>query len=72
MEFFDVRSSQWPGAAPQEDGVPWMSFQRPQEVIGDATSVSVAQHPQLRFGDSVLYGEETNCGRAYHDGSNDK
>ncbi len=33
--------------------------------------MSVAQHPQLRFGDSVLYGETGNCGRAFHDGHND-
>jgi hypothetical protein len=44
------------------------------EGIGDdpaTLNVSVAQHPQLRFGDSVLYGEKGNCGRAYHDGEND-
>ena len=58
-EFFDVRSSQWPGAAPQDQGVPWMSFTRPQEVIGDATSVSVAQQLQ-RF--SEAYDDELNLG----------
>ena len=41
------------------------------EGIPEVINVSVAQHPQLRFGDSVLYGETTNCGRAYHDGTND-
>lgn len=70
MEFFDVRSSQWPGAAPQEDGVPWMSFQRPQEVIGDATSVSVAQQLQ-RFSEAYEsdlnggYRENASWGRGY-------
>ena len=58
-EFFEIRSSQWPGAAPQENGVPWMSFQRPQEVIGNATSVSVAQQLQ-RF--SEAYDSELNAG----------
>ncbi|MBR4371857.1 MAG: hypothetical protein IKS92_12475, partial [Victivallales bacterium] len=31
----------------------------------------VAQHPQLRFGDSAMYGEKNNCGRAFHNGAND-
>lgn len=54
-----------------------MDFTRPQRVfenldgVPECINVSVAQHPQLRFGDSVLYGETTNCGRAYHDGAND-
>ena len=54
-----------------------MDFTRPQRVfegLGDdpaTLNVSVAQHPQLRFGDSVLYGETGNCGRAYHGGIND-
>lgn len=70
VEFFDVRNSQWPGAAPQEDGVPWMSFQRPQEVIGSAASVSVAQQLQ-RFSEAyesdlnVGYRENASWGRGY-------
>ncbi|MGN1446048.1 MAG: hypothetical protein ACI4WV_07105, partial [Eubacteriales bacterium] len=58
-------------------GWPWMDFTRPQRVFAnlkgepEVINVSVAQHPQLRFGDSVLYGETGNCGRAFHNGAND-
>lgn len=76
-EFFNIQVAQWPNEPDRVGGWPWMDFTRPQRVFCDADgspktiSVSVAQHPQLRFGDSVLYGETTNCGRAYHDGRND-
>lgn len=69
-EYFDVRNSQWPGAAPQEKGVPWMSFTRPQEIVGSAASVSVAQQLQ-RFSEaheSPLnggYRENASWGRGY-------
>ena len=55
-----------------------MSFERPQHVFRDKNgnpeviSVSVAQHPQIKFGDSAMYGEIRNRGRAFHDGYNDK
>ena len=55
-----------------------MDFTRPQRVFKNekgedqVINVSVAQHPQIRFGDSVLYGETTNRGRAFHNGENDK
>ena len=76
-DFFDIKLSQWPNETDKRGGWPWMDFTRPQRVfegLGDdpaTINVSVAQHPQLRFGDSVLYGETGNCGRAYHDGAND-
>ena len=76
--FFTVKKPQWPNEPDKVGGWPWMDFTKPQRIFvdengnGECISVSVAQHPQLRFGDSVLYGEETNCGRAYHDGANDK
>ena len=69
--------SQWPNEPDKRGGWPWMDFTRPQRVlenlngVPECINVSVAQHPQIRFGDSVLYGETTNCGRAYHDGAND-
>lgn len=68
LEFFDVRASQWPGYAHMEDGVPWMSFTRPQEVIGNAASVSVAQQLQ-RFSEAYPtapnYRENASWGRGY-------
>ncbi|MBR5060184.1 MAG: hypothetical protein IKX06_05360 [Clostridia bacterium] len=76
--FFNIKLSQWPNEPTKQGGWPWMDFEKPQRVFLDldgkpeTINVSVAQHPQLRFGDSVLYGETTNCGRAWHDGANDK
>ena len=55
-----------------------MDFVRPQRVFkneageDEVINVSVAQHPQIMFGDSVLYGETANRGRAFHNGANDK
>ena len=75
--FFTIVKSQWPNEPSRKGGWPWMDFTRPQRVFpGEKVSrsvmnVSVAQHPQLRFGDSAMYGEKGNCGRAFHDGAND-
>ena len=76
-EFFCIKLSQWPNEATKRGGWPWMDFEKPQRVfentegVPESINVSVAQHPQIRFGDSVLYGETTNCGRAWHNGAND-
>ncbi len=75
--FFNIKMSQWPNEPDKLGGWPWMDFTRPQRVfanldgVPEIINVSVAQHPQLRFGDSVLYGETGNCGRAFHNGQND-
>lgn len=77
-DFFTIRASQWPNEATKKGGWPWMDFVRPQRVLknlrgeDEIINVSVAQHPQIRFGDSAMYGEESNCGRSYHNGANDK
>ena len=76
-EFFTIKLSLWPTEPAKARGWPWMDFTRPQRVFPnlkgepECINVSVAQHPQLRFGDSVLYGETGNCGRAFHGGRND-
>lgn len=76
-DFFNIKMSQWPNEPDKLGGWPWMDFTRPQRVfsnldgVPEIINVSVAQHPQLRFGDSVLYGETGNCGRAFHNGQND-
>ncbi len=76
--FFTIRASQWPNEATKLNGWPWMDFERPQRVLKnyreeeEIINVSVAQHPQIHFGDSAMYGEDGNCGRSYHNGSNDK
>ncbi|MBQ6011367.1 MAG: hypothetical protein IJL17_22750 [Kiritimatiellae bacterium] len=75
--FFTIVKSQWPNERLKKGGWPWMDFTRPQrvfageEVAKSVMNVSVAQHPQLRFGDSAMYGEKGNRGRAFHDGAND-
>lgn len=75
--FFTIKLPQWPNEPDKPGGWPWMDFTRPQRVFVDSDgnpeciNVSAAQHLQLRFGDSVLYGETANRGRAYHNGAND-
>lgn len=75
--FFDIKKSQWPNSPIEEEGWPWMSFTRPQYVHKDdngdpeVINVSVAQHPQVHMGDSAMYGEKENWGRAYNHGRND-
>ena len=77
-DFFDIKLSQWPNEADKAGGWPWMDFVKPQRAFPDLNgvpeviNVSVAQHPQIRFGDSAMYGETTNCGRSYHEGREDK
>lgn len=75
--FFNIKLAQWPNEPDKQGGWPWMDFTRPQRVFEnlrgepEVINVSAAQHPQLRFGDSVLYGETENRGRAFHNGEND-
>ncbi len=77
-EFFTIRASQWPNEPTKRNGWPWMDFVRPQRVLEnyrgepEIINVSVAQHPQLRFGDSALYGETGNRGRSFHNGAEDR
>jgi len=76
-DFFTFRKNQWPTEPYKDGGFPWMSFERPQHVFRgedgapEVMSVSVAQHPQIKFGDSAMYGETRNRGRAFHDNYND-
>jgi len=78
QDFFTFRLSQWPTEPFKEGGFPWMAFERPQHVFRDkmgraeVISVSVAQHPQIKFGDSAMYGETRNRGRTFHDGHCDE
>ena len=75
--YFRIKTAQWPNEPDKPGGWPWMDFTRPQRVFLDddgnreTMSVSVAQHPQIKMGDSVLYGEKANRGRGYHNGEND-
>lgn len=76
-QFFTFRLPQWPTEPQKQDGFPWMDFNRPQQVYknrkgeNEIISVSIAQHPQILFGDSAFYGEPANRGRSFHEGRND-
>lgn len=66
-DFFEFRTSQWPGMPESEDGFPWIDFNRPQKVFakggptgGSIMSVSVSQHPGWPFSDSVRYKDVSN------------
>ncbi len=77
-DFFTIRASQWPNEPTKLNGWPWMDFERPQRVLKnyreepEIINVSVAQHPQIRFGDSAMYGETGNRGRSFHNNQEDK
>ncbi len=77
-EFFTIKMSQWPNEPTKLGGWPWMDFERPQRVFKnlkgeeEIINVSVAQHPQIHFGDSAMYGETANRGRSYHNGAEDR
>ena len=76
--FFTFRLSQWPTEEKKELGCPWIDFVRPQQVWNgpdgkpEIVPVSVAQHPNLSFGDGAMYGDPAPRGRAYHGYKNDK
>ncbi len=66
LEFFDVRDSQWPDAAYNPNGVPWMEWTYPQPIHNNGIiNVSVAQHPQLPFSASIT-DRSRNWGRGYN------
>ncbi len=78
QEFFTFRLPQWPTEEKKQNGCPWIDFTRPQRVwvdengTNDIVPVSVAQHPNLCFGDGAFYGDPVPRGRAFHDHGNDK
>ena len=77
-DFFTFRLPQWPTEQKKQGGCPWIDFERPQRAWqnekgeNEIVPVSVAQHPNLSFGDGAFYGDPVPRGRAYHDARNDK
>jgi hypothetical protein len=74
--FFSYREPQWPNEKQKTNGWPWMDFNYPQRAFynksgkKEAMSVSVAQHSgTVCFSDSAIYGDRTNRGRSYKNGS---
>ena len=76
--FFTFRLPQWPTEKKKQGGCPWIDFERPQRVWKNAEGenevvpVSVAQHPNISFGDAAFYGEPSTRGRAFRGWLNDK
>lgn len=74
--FFTYREPQWPDENQKTNGWPWMDFSYPQRVFvnksgkQEAISVSVAQHSgTVCFSESAIYGNRSDRGRSYHNGS---
>ncbi len=75
--FFAFREAQWPNEPEQQNGWPWIDFNRPQSVYKnykgerEIINVSVAQHPDpaAGMGGSAFYGNRDNWGRSYRNGS---
>lgn len=75
--FFTYREAQWPNEPEQQNGWPWIDFNRPQTVYTnhkgerEIINVSVAQHPDpaAGMGGSAFYGNMNNWGRSYRNGS---
>ncbi len=65
LSFFDLRSTQWPFDPVKEDGFPWMEWTYPQPNHNGIMNVSLAQHPQLPFSDSIT-DRSKNKGRGYN------
>lgn len=67
LDFFDFWESTWPNNTQYENGLPWMDWNRPQNVLTDTINVSVAQHNHLPFSDALLSAElaDTMWGRGY-------
>ncbi len=65
LDFFDLRASQWPNEDYRADGIPWMEWTYPQPIHSGFVNVSVAQHVNLPFSDSIL-NRKLNWGRGYN------
>ena len=64
-QLFDIRQSQWPFYDPIDEAFPWMEWSYPQPIHNGIINVSLAQHPQLPFSDSIK-DRTRNYGRGYN------
>lgn len=64
-DLFDIRVSQWPNAAYNYYGFPWMEWSYPQPLHNGVMNVSLSQHPQIPFSDSIK-DRSKNWGRGYN------
>ena len=59
QEFFDVRESEWPNGDYNENSIPWMSWQYPQNIHNGSISVPVAQHSHSAICVSYMHPESS-------------
>lgn len=64
-EYFDIRESEWPNGDHNENSIPWMSWQYPQQVHTESNSicVDVAQHSHSRI---YASSKDPECHRGYN------
>ena len=78
-DFFRIKASQWPMSAKEDDGFPWMEFDRllsNEAVYGingrkEVVNVSLAQHNQTYKMSAVSWYGSNDRSRSWHDGAND-
>ncbi|MBQ7446314.1 MAG: hypothetical protein IJS71_10345 [Clostridia bacterium] len=78
-EFFRIKESQWPMEDKNDDGFPWMEFDRlltDDAVYGlngrkEVVNVSLAQHNETYKMSAVSWYGSNDRSRSWHDGAND-
>ena len=78
-EFFRIKVSQWPMSEKNDDGFPWMEFDRlltDDAVYGidgrkEVVNVSLAQHNETYKMSAVSWYGSNDRSRSWHDGAND-
>ena len=62
----DLRASQWPFDPFKQNGIPWNEWTYPQPIHNGVMNVSLAQHPDYPFSNSIAIGRHLNWGRGYN------
>ncbi len=65
-DMLDLRASQWPFDPFKQNGIPWNEWSYPQPIHNGVMNVSLAQHPNYPFSNSVAIGRHLNWGRGYN------
>lgn len=59
QEFFDVKESEWPNGDYNENSIPWMSWEYPQNIHSGSIAVPVAQHSHSAISVSYMHPESS-------------
>ncbi|MCQ2430484.1 MAG: hypothetical protein MJ192_09150 [Clostridia bacterium] len=65
LDFFYIRTAQWPDEDPIPDGWPYTDWHWPQSLQTDMISVSIATHPMPPFSFSLTHENWGNRGRGF-------